>query len=194
MRLSRIRLPPRVCDGKAIARPGFWEPNLHQLRHPRPRDPIPLATTPQRAPPEVGDLVQETNTTASVSIRQRSRQIPISPACPRGVTYPTARRPLNKPGRCLVPNISPGRTATVDLQYPLAPPRLSYPGATSAATLSDLNGHTGVQQHTLLTPMAMACFRETRRFFVPDGLLLEPTRDHRSPAQLTSTMPDRGTS
>jgi hypothetical protein len=33
-RLSRIRLPPRVCDGEAIARPGmkddwFWEPVAH---------------------------------------------------------------------------------------------------------------------------------------------------------------------
>jgi hypothetical protein len=38
VQLSRIRLPPRVCDGKAIARPGmkdarFWEPVVRQLRH-----------------------------------------------------------------------------------------------------------------------------------------------------------------
>src|SRR4029453_1710910 len=48
--LSRIRLPPRVCDGKAVARPRmeddrFWEPAIHQLRHPCPRDPILLAAT-----------------------------------------------------------------------------------------------------------------------------------------------------
>ena len=41
VRLSRIRLPPRVCDGKAIARPRmeddrFREPRVHQLRHPLP--------------------------------------------------------------------------------------------------------------------------------------------------------------
>src|SRR4029079_4042330 len=63
-RLSRIRLPPRVCDGKAIARPRmenmrFWKPVIHQLCHPRPRDPILLATTPQRSSPEVDDVMQE---------------------------------------------------------------------------------------------------------------------------------------
>src|SRR6516165_7437973 len=51
VRLSRIRLPPRVCDGKASARPRmeddwFREPRVHQLRHLCPRDPIPLASTP----------------------------------------------------------------------------------------------------------------------------------------------------
>jgi len=35
------------------------EPGVHQLRHPRPRDPILLAATTQRAPPEVGDMVPE---------------------------------------------------------------------------------------------------------------------------------------
>ena len=64
MRLSRIRLPPRVCDGETIARPGvkdgrFREPGVHELRHPVPRHPILLATTPQRTPPEVGDMVPE---------------------------------------------------------------------------------------------------------------------------------------
>src|SRR5437016_1924015 len=54
-RLSRIRLPPRVCDGKAIARPRmkddrFRKPVVRQLRHPRPRDPILLAAPPQRTP------------------------------------------------------------------------------------------------------------------------------------------------
>src|ERR1700730_11473151 len=43
VRLSRIRLPPWVCDGEAIARPrmeddGFREPVVRQLRHPCPRD------------------------------------------------------------------------------------------------------------------------------------------------------------
>src|SRR6516165_1053133 len=64
VRLSRIRLPPRVCDGKAFARPRmeddwFREPVVHQLRHPFPRHPILLAASPQRAPPKVGDLVPE---------------------------------------------------------------------------------------------------------------------------------------
>src|SRR5215469_14990128 len=63
-RLSRIRLPPWVCDGEAITRPGmkdirFREPVVHQLRHPFPRYPILLAAPPQRAPPEVGDMVSE---------------------------------------------------------------------------------------------------------------------------------------
>src|SRR5580704_10183255 len=64
VRLVRIRLPPWVCDGEAIARPRmeddwFREPDIHQRRHPCPRAPVLLATTPQRAPPEVGDMVPE---------------------------------------------------------------------------------------------------------------------------------------
>src|SRR5581483_3140241 len=63
-RLSRIRLPPWVCDGEAVARPRieddwFGEEGIHQLRHPCPCDPILLATTLQRAPPEVCDMVPE---------------------------------------------------------------------------------------------------------------------------------------
>src|SRR5262249_51053675 len=61
VRLSRIRLPPRVCDGKASARPRmeddrFREPGVHQLRHLCPRDPILLASTRQRMPPKVSDV------------------------------------------------------------------------------------------------------------------------------------------
>src|SRR5215813_14272271 len=64
VRLSRIRLPPWVCDGEAIARPRmkddrFREPGLRPLRHPYPRDAILVAATPQRAPPEVDDMVPE---------------------------------------------------------------------------------------------------------------------------------------
>src|ERR1700693_2041399 len=64
VRLSRIRLPPRVSDGKALARPGvkddrFREPGVHELRDPLPGAPILLAATPQGAPPEVGDMVPE---------------------------------------------------------------------------------------------------------------------------------------
>src|ERR1700716_3320951 len=63
-RLSRIRLPPRVCDDKAIARPRMednrlWKPGIHQLRHPFPRHPILLAATPQRASPEAGHMMPE---------------------------------------------------------------------------------------------------------------------------------------
>src|SRR6266542_3324669 len=61
VRLSRIRLPPRVCDGEAIARPRveddrFRKPVVRQLRHPCPCDPILLAAKPQRAPPEVDNM------------------------------------------------------------------------------------------------------------------------------------------
>jgi len=35
------------------------DPGIHQLRHPCPRHPILLAATPQRAPPEVGDMMPE---------------------------------------------------------------------------------------------------------------------------------------
>src|ERR1700752_776192 len=64
VRLSRIRLPPWVCDGEAIARPRmeddrFRKPVVHQLRPPFPCHPVLLPTMPQRAPPEVGDMVQE---------------------------------------------------------------------------------------------------------------------------------------
>src|SRR6516225_4119504 len=64
VRLSRIRLPPRVGDGKAVARPRveddrFWEPGVRQPRHPCPGDPILVAATPQRAPPKVSDMVPE---------------------------------------------------------------------------------------------------------------------------------------
>src|SRR3974390_478752 len=64
VRLSRIRLPPRVCDGIAIAGPRmkdgrFREPGLRQLRHPFPRGAILLAATPQRAPPEVAGGVRK---------------------------------------------------------------------------------------------------------------------------------------
>src|SRR5947209_6073776 len=37
----------------------FWKPVIHQLCHPHPRDPILLATPPQRSSPEVGDVMQE---------------------------------------------------------------------------------------------------------------------------------------
>src|SRR6476661_3380548 len=63
-RLSRIRLPPCVCDGKAIARPRMKDdrlrkPGVHQLHHPCPRHTILLTATPQRALPEIGDVMPE---------------------------------------------------------------------------------------------------------------------------------------
>src|SRR5262249_1309169 len=63
-RALRIRLPPRVWNGKAIARPGmendrFREKVFRQLRHPCPRDPILLTASPQRAPPEVSHMLPE---------------------------------------------------------------------------------------------------------------------------------------
>ena len=71
VRLSRIRLPPRVCDGEASARPRmeddwFREPGVHQLRHLCPRDPIFLASTPQRMPPKVSDVVPEHRQCAAI--------------------------------------------------------------------------------------------------------------------------------
>ena len=59
VRLSRIRLPPRVRDGKAIARPRMkderlGDPGIYQLRHPCPRHPVLLTAAPQRTSPEVG--------------------------------------------------------------------------------------------------------------------------------------------
>src|SRR6516162_7308168 len=71
VRLSRIRLPPRVCDGEASARPRmeddwFREPGVHQLRHLCPRDPIFLASTPQRMQPKVSDVVPEHRQCAAV--------------------------------------------------------------------------------------------------------------------------------
>jgi hypothetical protein len=53
-----------VCNGKAVARPGikdvrFGQPGIHELRDPGPRHSILLAATPQRAPPEVGDIMPE---------------------------------------------------------------------------------------------------------------------------------------
>ena len=50
VRLSRIRLPPRVDNGKAVARPRMedrrlWEPGIHELRHPHPGHPMLLTAT-----------------------------------------------------------------------------------------------------------------------------------------------------
>src|SRR5689334_11789918 len=44
---------PRMEDDR------FWEPAIHQLRHPCPRDPILLAATSQRAPPGISDVMPE---------------------------------------------------------------------------------------------------------------------------------------
>src|ERR1041384_6340515 len=64
VRLSRIRLPPRVSGGKAVARPRMADdrlgkPRVGKLRHLVPRDPGLLAAPPQHAPPEVEDMVPE---------------------------------------------------------------------------------------------------------------------------------------
>src|SRR4051794_33545362 len=44
----------------------FREPSVRQLRHPCPGHPILLAATPQRAPPEVGDMMTEHDKCTSV--------------------------------------------------------------------------------------------------------------------------------
>src|SRR3954447_22354957 len=56
VRLARIRLPPWVFDGEAVAWPWmsydrFGKPEVRQLRHPRPREAILLAASPERTPP-----------------------------------------------------------------------------------------------------------------------------------------------
>src|SRR3954463_5380522 len=60
----RIRLPPRVSDGKALLRPRvkdarFGEPVVGDLGDPLPRRAVLLAASPQRASPEVDDVVVE---------------------------------------------------------------------------------------------------------------------------------------
>jgi hypothetical protein len=37
----------------------LWEPGIHELRHPCPGHPILLTATPQRTPPEIGDMMSE---------------------------------------------------------------------------------------------------------------------------------------
>src|SRR3954452_5185418 len=64
VRDSRIRLPPRVSDGKALLRPRvkdarFGEPVVGDLGDPLPRRAVLLAASPQRASPEVDDVVVE---------------------------------------------------------------------------------------------------------------------------------------
>src|SRR5580700_49101 len=63
-RVSRIRLLPRVFDGKADARPGvkdarLWEPVVGHLAHPLPGQCVLLAAAPQRPPPKPDDMVTE---------------------------------------------------------------------------------------------------------------------------------------
>src|SRR5258708_882088 len=105
MRLSRIRLPPRVSDGKANARPRmqdgrFREPGVCELRHPCPREPILLAATPQRAPPEVGDVMSEHVKCATVGrhrvIVEVAADHPAQPFPLRG------DRPMHEPPQCLL--------------------------------------------------------------------------------------------
>jgi hypothetical protein len=61
-RNSRIRLLPRVFDGKADARPGMKdalsrEPIIGQPYHSFPHQAMPLATPPKRLGPEPNDVV-----------------------------------------------------------------------------------------------------------------------------------------
>src|SRR6266481_9455528 len=70
-RLSRIRLPPRVFDGEAIAWPGvadfgFGEPVVGQLDHALPREVVPLAAAPERAQPRSDDPVAEARQCAAI--------------------------------------------------------------------------------------------------------------------------------
>ena len=63
-RISRIRLPPWVFDGEAIAWPGvkdarFREKVGRQLLDPFPREAILLTASPKRAPPDTGGVESE---------------------------------------------------------------------------------------------------------------------------------------
>src|SRR6266404_3487399 len=60
VRLSRIRLPPRVIDDKACLRPWMkdmrlGEPVIGESPDPLPTHAVRLAAAPKRAPPEFGD-------------------------------------------------------------------------------------------------------------------------------------------
>jgi hypothetical protein len=64
VRLSRIRLPPWVFDGKALAWPrmkdaGFGKEVVSQLLDPCPRRAVLLTAPSKRAPPESGDMDPE---------------------------------------------------------------------------------------------------------------------------------------
>src|SRR5271170_5535864 len=63
-RVSRIRLLPRVFDGKANARPRvkdarLWEPVVGHLAYPLPGRRVLLAAAPQRPPPKPDDMITE---------------------------------------------------------------------------------------------------------------------------------------
>ena len=64
VRLSRIRLLPRVADGEALIGPRMadarlWKPYVGQLHDLIPSDPPLLAAAAERAPPAAGDLISE---------------------------------------------------------------------------------------------------------------------------------------
>src|SRR5215471_9910776 len=64
VRNSRIRLPPRVFDGKPLVRPGvkdfrLRQPVVSQLRHPSPRSGVLLATPPEAASPQTRHVIAE---------------------------------------------------------------------------------------------------------------------------------------
>src|SRR5215472_4228034 len=63
-RVSRIRLLPRVFDGKANARPRvkdarLWEPVVSHFADPLPGRRVLLAAAPQRPPPKPDDMITE---------------------------------------------------------------------------------------------------------------------------------------
>src|SRR5215471_20782161 len=64
VQLSRIRLLPRVCDGKALIGPGmkdtrFWEPLVNQPGHASPVETRQLAASGEHPMPAFGDLGPE---------------------------------------------------------------------------------------------------------------------------------------
>src|SRR3954470_21554963 len=78
---SGTRLPPWVSDGEAFARPGMKDARFREkgdchLCHPRPRRAVLLASPPQRASPEIGDMVAKRSQATPIGRHRVVREIP----------------------------------------------------------------------------------------------------------------------
>src|SRR2546428_6810829 len=106
VRLSRIRLPPRVRDGKALVGPGVKYPRLRkavvrELLHPSPGESAVLAASAEYPSPPLGDLVSEDH--ESTAVRRHgvaAEQPPDDPPPPfpllgGGLVHPPSQDPLD---------------------------------------------------------------------------------------------------